>query len=87
MNKEEIEFRGKTTIKENRNHAFNNVWVYGDLITASGKCFIHPKGNRFETKGELSKYLITHEVIPQTVGQYTRLKDKNNKKIYTRRYS
>ena len=77
----EIEFRGKTTTKDEK-HSFNNVWVYGDLITARDKCFIHPKSNPFKTEGELSKYLITHEVIPETVGQYTGKEDREGIKLY-----
>ena len=76
----EILFRGKTTHKEEGE--FNNVWVYGDLIKNGDRYYIHPQANVFNTEGELSKLMLVHEVIPETVGQWTGLVDKNGAKIF-----
>ena len=78
----EILFRGKTTKKEQEIHAFHNVWVEGDLIKNREKWHIHPKSNCFRFEKELAKCMIAHEVIPETVGQFTGLTDKNGKKIF-----
>ena len=77
----EILFRGFTTPK-NKGHEFDSVWVEGDLITFSGRCLIHPKNNIVRVESDLGKLIIMHEVIPETVGQYTGLTDKNGKKIF-----
>lgn len=78
----EILFRAKTTKKENENHGFNNVWVYGDLLTNKGVHYIHPQNNVFRLDGELAKILIAHEVLSETIGQFTGLTDKNDVKIF-----
>ena len=76
------EFRAKTTKKENGEHAFNNVWVEGDLVVLGNKHYIHPRANAFQVDNELAKLVIMHEVIPETVGQFTGLPDKNGKKVF-----
>ena len=76
------EFRAKTTKKENREHAFNNTWVEGDLVVSRDKYYIHPRANAFQVTNELSKLIVLHEVILETLGQYTGLTDKNSKKIF-----
>lgn len=78
----EILFRGKTTKKEQEIHAFHNVWVEGDLIKNGDKWHIHPKSNCFRSEKELAKCMVAHEVIPETVGQFTGLTDNNGKKIF-----
>ncbi len=74
-------FRGKTYPKE-QGVAFNNIWVEGDLVISRDKYYIHPKANAFEVNNQLSKLVIMHEVIPETVGEYTGFKDKNGKKVF-----
>lgn len=80
----DIIFRGKTLPKENKDHEFDSVWVYGDLIVdkATGKYYIHPQNNSFKTENEIAKTMVVHEVEPNTIGQYIGMTDKNGKKIF-----
>lgn len=48
-----------------------DVWVYGYLICSDGKAWIAD-----------NYYGIHYEVIPETVGQFSGLNDKNEKKIF-----
>lgn len=70
----EIKFRGK--------RIDNGEWVYGSLLQSeidvnqiAVECFIC---GRFANEAQLNKI----PVDPKTVGQYTGLKDKNEKEIY-----
>lgn len=63
----EILFRGK--------HSEKSRWDYGDLYIDHGKVYI---GSRDIMHG----VRVHGEVIPDTIGQYTGLTDKNGKKIF-----
>lgn len=60
----------------------NGEWAYGDLIKNKDKYFIHPQANVFKVENSLAKIMVCHEVIPETVGRFTGLTDKNGKKIF-----
>lgn len=85
--KREIKFRGK--------RIDNREWVYGNLIIEDGKCYIStgPLGialdenyqaNSYGYPPSSSDFHITniHEVIPETICQFTGLLDQKKVKIY-----
>lgn len=79
MNRE-ILFKAKT--KQKDSGEFDNVWVIGNLIVSGEKYYIHPAGNIVSVVNELGRLVVMHEVIPETICQYTGLNDKYGNKIW-----
>lgn len=69
MNRE-IKFRGKSLLLD----LGGTQWVYGSLVIKGGIPFI------YEDKNDGTYNL--HQVVKETVGQYTGIKDKNGIEIY-----
>ena len=63
----EILFRGK--------HSPKSMWDYGDLYIDHDKVYISMRETMHGVR-------VHGEVIPETVGQFTGLTDKNGKKIF-----
>lgn len=85
----EILFRGFYEYKNGKETIYINgkeikgKWVYGDLVkcmTDNGEC-IGIKDTIFEVNTNRCN-LIPNIVIPETIGQFTGLTDKNGKKIF-----
>ena len=62
----EITFRGQRTD--------NKEWVYWNEFGEYTEPFLDEFG--------MHSHVSRHDIIPETVGQFTGLKDKNGKKIY-----
>lgn len=79
----EILFRGFCPNEDGKEKVFVNgewikgFWVYGYYV------LVNIKKHRIYTGEYFGEYnLDYYEVIPETVGQYTEMKDKNGKKIF-----
>lgn len=64
-------FKAKTTVKENPNHSFDNVWVEGNLIISKDRYYIHPVANVITVNGELGRLIVMHEIDPHTLCRCT----------------
>lgn len=71
----EILFRGKKIL--------DSEWVYGSGINQFLD-ILNARTNRvdYERRSFVYEDIFSHEVFPETVGQYTGLKDKNGTKIF-----
>lgn len=84
----EILFRGKPkneveykVLRELCEDDCKNGFVYGSLIVNHNKCYICTMIIQF--RSGIGSYIPTMiEVIPETVGEYTTLTDKNGAKIF-----
>lgn len=75
--RENIEFRGQ--VKYNGKHLLAGDWAYGSLIIKSNGIFIYVI-ERDELGTIIREFEV--EVIPETIGQYTGIIDKNGVKVF-----
>lgn len=80
----EIKFRGKTKMSIEKLNELGlkheNGWIYGRLVMYGKTPYI--VGDFIEVSAEYTVNEFWAEVIPDTVGQYTELKDEHDKEIY-----
>lgn len=84
----EFVFRGKPKneaeyepLRELSEDNCENGFVYGSLVVSHNKYYICTIA--LQIRGGISNYITTMiDVLPDTVGQYTGLKDKNGTKIF-----
>ncbi len=85
----EILFRGKPkneaeykALRELCEDDCKNGFVYGSLVVSHGKYYICGV-TTIQVRSGIDDYITTMiEVFPETVGEYTCLKDKNGKKVF-----
>jgi uncharacterized phage protein (TIGR01671 family) len=70
----EIKFRGK--------RVDNGEWVYGSYLHWTGKSGMYAEHQIMSSEHSVMNPYGWHEVIPETVGQYTGMDDKNKMPIY-----
>lgn len=58
----------------------NGEWVYGYFEKYNGRTYINLQTERLNTGGYPIREFV--EVIPETIGQYTELVDKNGNKVF-----
>jgi uncharacterized phage protein (TIGR01671 family) len=83
----EIKFRGKVSEDLNNPDKYVGMWIIGDLFHMGDTVAIAPIETEKDIEGFLTgktegKMLPTMIVLPESVGQYAGLKDKNGAKIY-----
>lgn len=63
----------------------NGEWIEGSLLNFRENTYIIPHDSEYcyDDTEKLAFDIEYFEVIPETVGQYTELTDKNNKKIFS----
>lgn len=70
----EIKFRGQQ--KDTK------IWVYGSVIQCAGIWYIYNENESFRMPQDPDFENSFIEIIPETIGQFTGLYDKNGKEIY-----